>query len=816
MVRAKRIRTLLGLAAATLCAGLVGASPPAVPCGEGGMHAGPVEDPAAYVDPFIGTRNEGNTFPGAAVPFGKVQLSPDTTGSTTGYDRDSRRIRGFSAVHLSGVGCGIGGDLPAMPTTGDITSTDNEKYASAFRHEKESASPGSYKVALDDYGGTEAELTAGRHTGHQRYTFPETGKANVLLNSGQALHKVSDSSVRVLDERTVATKVTGSGFCQGTEPYTVWAVTRFDRPFDSHGTWDGEKVTEGGETSEGGGRRGAYARFDTRDGDRDVEAVTALSYVDAEGAARNLDAAEGRSFDETRDAARRAWQERLGRVRVSGGSEERLRVFYSSLYRSLLHPNTGEDVDRRYRGWDQRIHRTKGHTYYQNWSLWDTYRTQAQLLSLVAPRESRDMALSLLDVDEQGGWLPRWGYGTRETNIMAGDPVTPFLANAYQQGLLKGEEERAYRALKKNADGVPPEDSPYLGRMANKEYIKDGYIPHEPERKRLKPGSPDFKHSGSATLEYALADGALAGMARDLGHTEDAERYAERSRNYRNILDPRTGFARAREADGTFAGPSDPARGEGFHEGTSWQYTWMVPQDVPGLMSRMGGREATEKRLDSFFAYDRLTEDPKGTANDVWVAGPYDYYGSDKYNPQNEHDLIAPYTYLSTGSPWKTSDVVDAARCRFTDAPEGVTGNDDLGTMSSWMVLSSIGLFPVAPGEDTWGLNTPAFDRVELELDREYYPEGRFTVSAERGDRSDRYIRSASVDGSERSRTWITTDDIRRGRSLDLRLGAEPSRWGTGEDDAPPPLGRTDAPADGEGNGEENAEGNAEGKGRDR
>ncbi|RAJ57493.1 putative alpha-1,2-mannosidase [Streptomyces sp. Amel2xB2] len=792
VLRAQRIRTLLGLAVATLCAGLVGASPPAAPCGGGERIAGPVTDPAAYVDPFIGTRDEGNTFPGAAVPFGKVQLSPDTTGSSTGYDRDSRRIRGFSAVHLSGVGCGIGGDLPAMPTTGDITSTDNGTYASGFRHETESASPGSYKVALDDYGGTEAELTAGTHTGHQRYTFPATGKANVMLNSGQALHKVTGSSVRVLDERTIATRVTGSGFCQGTEPYTVWAVTRFDRPFDSYGTWDGAKVTEGSGSSEGGGRRGAYARFDTRGGDRDVEAVTALSYVDAEGAARNLDAEGGRSFDEARDAARRAWQKRLGAVRVSGGSEERLRVFYSSLYRALLHPNTGEDVDRRYRGWDQKVHRAKSHTYYQNWSLWDTYRTQAQLLALVAPRESRDMALSLLDVDEQGGWLPRWGYATRETNIMAGDPVTPFLTNAYQQGLLTGdgEAERAYRALKKNADGVPPADSPYLGRMANEEYIEKGWIPYEPDRKRDKPGSPDFRHSGSATLEYAAADGALAAMARDLGHTDDAERYTERSRNYRSLLDPRTGFARPRTADGTFAGPSDPARSKGFHEGTSSQYTWMVPQDVPGLVSRMGGREAAEKRLDAFFAYDRLTEDPRGTANDEWVAGPYDYYGADTYNPQNEHDLTAPYTYLSTGSPWKTSEVVEAARCRFTDAPDGVTGNDDLGTMSSWMVLSSMGIYPVTPGDDVWGLNTPAFDRIELKLDRDFYPRGRFTVDAERGDAADRYIRSVSAGGRDTSRTWITTDDIRRGGSLDLRLGASPSRWGTGEDDAPPPLGR--------------------------
>jgi predicted alpha-1,2-mannosidase len=791
VVRVKRFRTLLGLAGAALCAGLVGASPHAPPVSVGEISDGkPAGDPVSLVNPFIGTRNEGNTFPGAAFPFGKVQLSPDT-GANTGYDWDDDRIRGFSSVHLSGVGCKLGGDLPVMPTTGDVITTDNAEYASAFRHEKESASPGSYKVALDDYGGTKAELTAARHTGHQRYTFPETGKANVLLNSGQALHKVTGSSVRVLDERTVATKVTGSGFCQGTEPYTVWQVTRFDRPFDSYGTWDGERVTEGSRSSEGGGRRGAYARFDTRDGDRDVEAVTALSYVDAEGAARNLDAEGGRTFDETREKARSAWRERLGRVKVTGGSPERRRVFYSSLYRSLLHPNIGEDADRRYRGWDQRIHRAKGHTYYQNWSLWDTFRTQAQLLTLVAPRESRDMALSVLDVEEQGGWLPRWGYGTTETNIMTGDPVTPFLANAYQQGLLgKDEGERAYRALKRNADGVPPRESPYLGRMANKEYIRDGYIPHQPDRPKLKPGSPDWRHSASASLEYAAADASLAGMARDLGHEEDARRYAERSRNYRETFDPGTGFPRARDSRGEFTGPSDPARSKGFQEGTSWQYQWSVPHDIPGLMSLMGGEKAAEDRLDSFFAHDDLVRDPEGTARGTWVNGPYDYYGTDKYNPHNEHDLIAPYTYLSTGSPWKTTDVVDAALHLFDDSPAGVTGNDDLGTMSSWMVLSSIGVFPVSPGTDTWGLNTPAFDRVELALDREWYPQGGFTVTADGTEDGSRYVRSASLGGSDTSRTWITTDDIRRGRDLHFDLARTPSDWGTGDGDAPPSLRR--------------------------
>ncbi|MET8679332.1 GH92 family glycosyl hydrolase [Streptomyces sp. NPDC004647] len=767
-----------GLIAGTLCA------PAPAATADGSGRRGRLTD---LVNPFIGTRNEGNTFPGAAVPFGMVQLSPDT-GHKTGYDWDDSRIRGFSAVHLAGVGCAAGGDLPVMPTTGDITSTDNAVYASAFSHDQESASPGYYKVRLAGYGGITAELSATERTGRQRYTFPSTGKANVLLNAGQALHKVTDSRVRVLDDRTVATTVTGNSFCQKTRPYTVHTLTRFDRPFASHGTWSGKTVTAGGDSSEGSGRRGAYVRFDTTGGDRDVEAVTAISYVDPVGATRNLHS-EGRdSFDETVIAARQSWEKRLARVRVSGGDPERRRPFYSALYRALQHPNTGQDVDDRYTGWDGTVHRAEGFTYYQYWSLWDSYRTQAQLLSLLAPQESRDMALSLLKVDEQGGWLPKWGYGTVETNIMTGDPATPFLTNAYQQGLLTGHEEEVYRTLRKNADGRPPADSQYTGREANSEYLDRGFVPHLPGRAKQKPGDSDFHHGASATLEYALADAALAGMARDLGHRKDARRYATRGQNYRRLFDASTGFFRPRDAKGAFTGPTDPAKGKSFHEGTPWQYLWLVPQDLPGLVSLIGGHKAAERRLDTFFSYERLRSDPVRTAREVWVSGPYDYYDTDTYNPQNEPGLGAPYAYLSTGSPRKTTDVVRAALSLFTDTPDGVTGNDDLGTMSSWMLLSSIGVFPVTPGTDTWALTTPVFDRVDLSLDRRWYPRGRFSISAPGAGDTGRYVRSARLGDAGLTRTWITTDDIRAGRNLFFEVGAEPSAWGTRPQDAPPPA----------------------------
>ncbi|MFJ4830654.1 GH92 family glycosyl hydrolase [Streptomyces sp. NPDC088747] len=732
------------------------------------------------VNPFIGTENEGNTYPGAAVPFGMVQFSPDT-GHNTGYDHSQNHVRGFSLVHLSGVGCGLGGDLPVLPTTGEVTQTDYAQYAAEFSHDTERADPGYYKVGLKT--GINAELTATARTGVQRYTFPATDKANVLLNAGQSLHRTISTKVEVLDSRTVRTAITGSGFCQDTKPYTVYTITRFDRPFTAYGTWDGTTVTPGSTT----GRDGAYLRFDTTR-DRTVEATTALSYVDARGAALNLRAEGGRSFDAVRGAAHRAWEDRLDDVRVKGGDDTLRRTFYSSLYRSFLAPNIGSDADGRYTGWDQRIHRAEGFTYYQNWSLWDTYRTQSQLLSLLAPREARDMAISVIRIDEESGWLPKWGYGTVETNIMTGDPVTPFLTNAYQQGLLKGYEERAYRALRKNADGVPPADSPAVGREANREYLADGYAPYIAGRPHAKPGDSDYDHGASATLEYALSDAMLGEMARDLGHDADAARYAARAQNYREIYDGSTGFFRARDASGAFTGPADPALSEGFHEGTSWQYQWLVPQDLPGMVDLIGGRQAANDRLDSFFAYDQLLQDPAKTAREVWVNGPYEYYNADKYNPQNEPDLIAPYTYLSTGQPWKTTDVVHAALTLFTDAPTGMTGNDDLGTMSAWNVLSSIGIFPVQPGFDTWGLSTPVFERVDLTLDRRYYPRGALTVTAPGTSGTDRYIQSARVDGSSYGRTYLTTDALRGLSSLSFTVGSEPSGWGTSAEAAPPAL----------------------------
>lgn len=775
--------TVVATAIAVIAAGTV--STPAVAAG-GSVQA---SDPTSYVNPFIGTQDEGNTYPGATVPFGAVQFSPDT-GHNTGYDYTEDSIRGFSLVHLSGVGCGLGGFLPVLPTTGDIASTDYANYKLPFEHASEKASPGSYSVDLDASEGTiSAKLGATTHTAVQQYTFPSTTKANVLLNPGQALSTVTNSRVTIVDDTTVDTAITLRGFCQDTEPFTVHTRTTFDRPFVTSGTWVGGTVSTDS-TAESSQRTGAFVRFDTTD-DRTVEAQTSLSYVDGAGAVANLDA-EATTLEAATAAAHATWEKRLESVAVTSTDATQLKTFYSALYRSFLAPNTGTDIDGRYRGWDQEIHDAGSSTYYQNYSLWDTYRTQQQMLALLAPRESADMAYSLVRQAKQGGWAPRWGYGPVETNIMTGDPITPFLVSAWSQGLLAGHEEEAYAVLKQNADEIPPADSQFNGRAGNETYIADGYVPFTASAKG-KPGDYDLQHGGSATLEYALADATLSAMAAGLGHADDAERYAARGRNYRSVWDTATSSFRARTADGVFVDETDPASAPGFHEGTAVQYEWLVQQDMPGLVDLLGGKAATADRLDSFFAYDKLLADPAGTAKNVWVNGSYSYYNQDKYNPNNEPDLHSPYAYLWVGEPWKTTDVVRAALTLFTDGPTGVTGNDDLGEMSSWAVMTSIGLYPIVPGSDVWGLSTPVFPSVTLTLDPDYYPTGSLTITAPGVSDAAHYTKSVTVGGKPLAKAYLSGSDLTSASTIDYSVASTPSTWATGADAAPGALATSDS-----------------------
>lgn len=778
---------------------------------------------AASVNTFIGTKDEGNTFPGASAPFGLVQVSPIGT-HYAGWRYDDEKIFGFGHSFVSGAGCWEqGGQVAVLPVTGTIApggdfdtrdsgSFDYNRYGARYTHAGEVGQAGYYKVRLLDYGGIDVEAAARTRAAAERYTFPADAKTgHVLVNVSQAnnKHRIVGSQVRVVGDRAVEGKVTTVSFCGG-RSYTTWFRMEFDRPFASFGAWGQAGGTPGARfsmESEHHPRNGAWLSFDLADG-RAVTAVSAISHVDAEGARTNLraDGTEGGkllSFDAMRERAQAAWERELATVKVDGGSADDRSVFYTALYHALLQPMTGSDADGRYRGYDNAIHRADGWTYYEYFSLWDTYRSQNQLLALLRPRRARDIARSVLAIDAQGGWLPRWGYANFETNVMTGDPVSPFLADLWRYGALEGREQEAWKALRKNAFGVPPQAIRFDGRAGNPNYLAHGFVQFD--RTFAGKGMDGDPHQGgSATLEYALADCAIAPLAEAVGAREDAAALRARSGNWRKVWDASlaeeesgfTGFPRPRMEGGEWFTPPtgrySPRSHYGFHEGTSWQYQWLVPQDVPSLARAMGGRERMAERLDAFFAIDALLADPQHAARKAWVAGSYDYYGQYRFNPNNEPTMHVPGLYSLVGQPWKTATVLHAAQTLFTNAPDGVTGNDDLGTMSAFYLFSALGFSPLMPGSGQLLLHPPKFERVRLRLgDPEDASAPVLTVEAPgAGSSAPRYVSSVAFDGEPRSAVWLEVDRLRRGGTLAYALSDAPDRagWGTRAQDAPPPL----------------------------
>jgi predicted alpha-1,2-mannosidase len=755
------------------------------------------------VNTFIGTQDEGNTFPGASAPFGMTQVSP-ITSHYAGYRYTDTAIRGFGHFFLSGAGCWEqGGLVSTLPTTGEIgpgkafdtsapATFDQTKYAAPFTHDGEVGKPGYYKVHLTGYGGVDVETTAATRAGAERYTFVKPGDANVFVNVGQANDKepVTASSVRVVDDRTVEGTVESQAFCGG-KSYTTYFTTKFDKPFKSSGTWSPTGGTPGSKESAGGaGLRGAWLTFGGGSGQ--VTATTAISQVDAQGARVNLAAEHIRSFDAAKAGAQRTWRRELSSVDIKGGTPDDRTVFYTSLYHALLQPLTANDADGRYYGFDKKVHRAIGWTYYDFFSLWDTYRTQNQLLALLRPDRAKDIAKSILAIHDQGGWLPRWAYASQETNTMTGDPVTPFLVDLWRFGALSGNEMRAYQALLQNSTQIPPASSPFQGRSGNASYQADGFVQYDPDFPK-KGQDTDPNHGASATLEYALGDCSLSVMAAALGKKDDAAALAAKGRTYRTLWDESQtdrgfiGFFRPKVAGGDWFSPADkpysPQSQDGFHEGTAWQYQWLVQQDVPGLVERMGGPAATGKRLDDFFAYDELVKDPATAVRENWVVGPYDYYDQFRYNPNNEPDLHSPWMYALTGQPAKTSTVVRSAHTLFTNAPNGVTGNDDLGTMSAWYVFSALGLYPAVPGIGNFVLNTPRFAKSVVHLEN-----GRdVTIKAPGADGSKlQYVSGLEVGSKPSGNVYVGFDQLKRGTTLDFTLTTDAATtWGTSPSAAP-------------------------------
>ncbi|NEB79294.1 glycoside hydrolase family 92 protein [Streptomyces sp. SID14478] len=747
-------------------------------------------DPTELVDTSIGNNGDGTTFPGAAAPFGMVQLSPDTQlNKYASYDYAQDTILGFSHTHLSGVGCQTMGNIRFMPTTGAVTSSDPAQYAAKFSHDNETRAPGYYGVKFDN--GIQAELTATQRTGQHRYTYPAgSGPESVLIEAGESNGSTYAGDIKVVGDDTVEGWVQGGNFCgeTGKERYRVFFSAKFDRTFSSFGTWSDGTLTAGQRTATRGTKRaGAWLTFDQAGG-RQVGSSVGLSYTSVDGARLNRKAEQPKSFGAAESAAHHSWKDELNRMRVAGGSRADQRTYYTALYHSLLHPSIGSDVDRRYRGFDDKVHRSDS-TYYQMFSLWDTYRSQNQLVALLHPDKAADMAKSVLHVYEDGGWLPRWGLGGGETNVMSGDPVTPWIVDLYNRDLLdKRTSQRLFDALWKNANEVPADQSAFRGRDGNPTYVKNGWVGYQ-----NLPGYKfgDSRQAGSATLEYALADCSLSTMARGLGHRDKAAALASRCGNFTKLWDSGvtsqgfTGFPVTRNADGSVAGDADPTQSGAFHEGTAWQYQWLAQQDPQTLFGLMGGASGAEQRLDKFFDMPTVLSDPAKAASESWVSGAYDYHNNFAFNPNNEPDFHAPWMYAWTGAPWKTSAVLRAMRTLFTDDAYGMPGNDDLGATSSLLVFAMAGVFEAQPGSANYLVTAPMFEKVEIR------PEHGRTIAVEApgADASKlQYVSSVHTRKGTLHQSWLSHEDLLRSGTIKVALSDAPTRWGVNA--APPALAK--------------------------
>ncbi|MDP2957042.1 MAG: GH92 family glycosyl hydrolase [Longimicrobiales bacterium] len=765
----------------------------------------PVQEPSAYVDPLIGTANGGNTFPGAVVPFGMVQWSPETTsGDATrrpapgGYQYDATRVRGFSLTHLSGTGCrGASGDVPFMPWVGRVeyspsADSDDRMFSTPFEHANERAEPGAYRVRLRS--GVLVELAATERTGSGRFTYPEGALAVLLVRTSDSEVGSSDAHA-VVDPaaRTVTGWVSSGNFCGYIHPvmrksyYTLYFVAEFDRPFSETGSWEDGIMRPGATQARGGtgygeggypeARKGSgvWVGFDPRGGSA-VNVRVGISYVSLANARANLVAENppGTTLETVRGRARASWSEALGRVRLGGGSEAGRTVFYTALYHALLHPNLFSDVNGEYAGLDGGVHTVGGaqKAQYANFSGWDVYRSQLQLVTLLAPDVASDIAQSLFNQAQQnGGVWDRWTHNAGATHVMEGDASAPAVAGIVAFGGTAWDVRGAFASLAQaartptaldlSAEGCPvmcPGQRPSLDK-----WLALGYLPT---------GSNSWGAAGE-TLEDAVADFSLAQLAGRLGDEEASGEFLLRSGGWRRLYNPdataEAGYVQERNEDGTWP-DFDPASSKGFAEGTSAQYTWMVPFDARGLFDAMGGDSVAVRRLDAFFR----------TGDGGWALTGL---GGLHAEMGNEPSVGAAWMYLFAGRPDRTQETVRAAVATlWRDRPHGIPGNDDLGAMSSWYVWAAMGLYPGTPGRAELLLTSPLFPHVEIRRP------GGVTIEVEApGAEALPYVRRLWVDGRASTRSWLPESFVREGGRLRFELGTTPGEeWGRGRGNVPP------------------------------
>ena len=673
--------------------------------------------PINYVNPFIGTGGHGHNFPGPTVPFGMVQLSPDTRlegwDGCSGYHFTDSVVYGFSHTHLSGTGCSDYGDILFMPTTGVVKYDNGYKsgvgngYSSRFSKSTEKASPGYYSVMLSDYK-VKVELSATCRVGFHKYTFPASKQSNIIVD---LLHRdeVIDSKLRIVSPTEI------EGFRRSKEwadDQHVYFVARFSKPFTKAGLALDEKIQEG--VSELSGKNVKAAFTFTTTNNEVIYVKVGISGVSIEGARKNLDAEiQGWDFQKTVQDARNLWSKELSKIEVEGGSKKQLSAFYTALYHTMIQPNVYMDVDGQYRGRDLKIHKADNFTNYTVFSLWDTYRACHPLYALIDQKRTNDFINTFLVQYEQGGLLPVWELSGNETNCMIGYHSIPVIVDAYMKGIRGYDADKIFDAMKASAE------SDQFGLSAYKKY---GYIPSGAEKEDV-----------SRTLEYAYDDWCISLFAKDLGRKADYERYIKRAQYYKNVFDPSTGYMRAKR-NGSFISPFDPFEVNGHYtEANSWQYSFAVQQDITGLLNLQGGKDKFAAKLDALFS---AKEETTGKVQSD-ISGLIGQYA---HGNEPSHHMAYLYNYAEQA--WKTQEKINFIQNNFyTDQPDGLIGNEDCGQMSAWLVMSAMGFYSVTPGSDYYVIGTPQFKKVTIHLEN-----GRtFTVKANGVSEKNFYIQSAKA-----------------------------------------------------------------------
>lgn len=725
------------------------------------------QQPVDYVNPFIGTSNYGTTNPGAVCPHGMMSVVPfnvmgsklnrfdkDSQWWSTPYSSDNKFFTGFAHGSLSGVGCPELGSLLVMPTTGEL-SVDYKEYGSEYTAEV--ANPGYYSTTLTKYD-IKAEATATMRTGLSRFTFPK-GESHILLNLGEGLTNETGATVRfVSDTEIEGSKLLGT-FCYNPDAvFPVYFVMKLSKAPKKMGYWKKQRQMKGVEaqwdvhsgkyklygsyTREmSGDDIGVWFDYDT-EANEQISVKMGISYVSIENARKNMEhEMNGFPFEQVAKDARTQWNNDLSRIEVEGGTKDERTIFYTGLYHMLIHPNILQDCNGEYPKMESlEVAKYDSRDRYTVFSLWDTYRNVSSLMTLLYPDRQLNIIRTMLDMYKENGWLPKWELYGRETFTMEGDPSIPYIVDAWMRGLRDFDTELAYEAMRKGA--TTPGEFNLLRPDAN-DYFSKGYVPLREQ----------YDNSVSHALEYYIADWNLANFAKALGKKDDAKLFFDRSMGYKHYYSKEYGTLRPIMPDGTFYSPFNPKQGEnfepspGFHEGNAWNYTFYVPHDVKGLAKLMGG----DKRF---------------------VANLQRVFDDGNYDPANEPDIAYPYLFsYFKGEAWRTQKLVnELLKKGYHNAPNGVPGNEDTGTMSAWAIFSMMGFYPACPGDVNFVLTSPTFDKVTIKLDKRYYPKGELVIESKHSSPESIYIKDVYAGDKRLKGFTISHDELVNAGTLRYNL----------------------------------------------